>query len=248
MSSHYGQFCPVAKAMELLDERWTLLVVRELMMGSRHFNALRRGLPRMSPALLSKRLQTLVRAGVVERWEDGNRVSYRLSPAGRELEPIVQALGRWGIRWVPELGDEDLDPHLLLWDMHRNVDMEAVPDGRTVIAFVFPDVPPSARRWWLVISGDGVDVCDADPGHPVRVTLETDLRTLTRIWRGDLPWAAAVRSGDLVLHGEEQARRAVPRWFTLSTLAGTPRPTGHPEPPPEDEGVVAVPVAAAGRA
>ena len=108
MSSHYGQFCPVAKAMELLDERWTLLVVRELMMGSRHFNALRRGVPRMSPALLSKRLQTLVRAGVVERWEDGNRVTYQLTEAGKELEPIVEALGRWGTRWIPELGDEDL--------------------------------------------------------------------------------------------------------------------------------------------
>jgi DNA-binding HxlR family transcriptional regulator len=247
MGSHYGQFCPVAKAMELLDERWTLLVVRELMMGSRHFNALRRGVPRMSPALLSKRLQTLVRAGVVERWEDGNRVTYRLSPAGRELEPIVEALGRWGIRWVPELGDEDLDPHLLLWDMHRNVDMEAVPDGRTVIACVFPDVPPSARHWWLVITGDGVDVCDEDPGHPVRVTMEATLRTLTRIWRGDLSWEAALRSEALVLHGEPQARRALPRWFTLSTMAGTPRPVDDPELRPEGEGVEAVPVGAGGR-
>ncbi|WP_324277268.1 helix-turn-helix domain-containing protein [Blastococcus brunescens] len=141
MPSQYGQFCPVAKAMELLDERWTLLVVRELMLGSRHFNALRRGVPRMSPALLSKRLQTLVRAGVVERWEDGNRISYQLTEAGRELEPIVEALGRWGVRWIPELGDADLDPHLLLWDMHRNVDLEAVPDGRTAIAFVFPASP-----------------------------------------------------------------------------------------------------------
>ena len=99
MPGGYGQFCPVAKAMELLDERWTMLVVRELMMGSRHFNVLRRGVPRMSPTLLSKRLQTLVRAGVVERWVDGSKVSYRLSEAGRELEPIVQALGAWGVRW-----------------------------------------------------------------------------------------------------------------------------------------------------
>ena len=100
MPTSYGQFCPVAKAMELLDERWTLLVIRELMMGSRHFNALRRGVPRMSPALLSKRLRTLVRAGVVERWEDGNRVTYQLTQSGKELEPIVEALGRWGIRWI----------------------------------------------------------------------------------------------------------------------------------------------------
>ncbi len=142
MPSHYGQFCPVAKAMELLDERWTLLIIRELMMGSQHFNALRRGVPRMSPALLSKRLQTLVRAGVVERWEDGNRVTYRLTESGKELEPIVVALGQWGIRWISELGDEDLDPHLLLWDIRRGIDTEAVPDGRTVIGFVFPDDAP----------------------------------------------------------------------------------------------------------
>ena len=224
MPSHYGQFCPVAKAMELLDERWTLLVVRELMMGSQHFNALRRGVPRMSPALLSKRLQMLVRAGVVERWEDGNRVSYRLSESGRELEPIVEALGRWGIRWIGELGDEDLDPHLLLWDVHRNIDTEAVPDGRTVIGFEFTDVDRSARHWWIVVTRDGVDVCDSDPGHPVRVTVESSLRTLTRVWRGDVDWASALRSGDMVLSGEEQARRALPRWLKLSTLAPTPRP------------------------
>jgi hypothetical protein len=132
--------------------------------------------------------------------------------------------------------------------MHRNVDMEAVPDGRTAIAFVFADVPPSAGRWWLVISGDGVDVCDADPGHPVRVTVEADLRTLIRIWRGDLSWAAALRSGELLLHGEEQARRALPRWFTLSTLAATPRPAA-PDPRAEGEGgrPVAVAVAGTGR-
>jgi DNA-binding HxlR family transcriptional regulator len=224
MPSHYGQFCPVAKAMELLDERWTLLIVRELMLGSQHFNALRRGVPKMSPALLSKRLQTLVRAGVVERWEDGNRVTYRLTESGKELEPIVEALGRWGIRWISELGDEDLDPHLLLWDMRRGIDTEAVPDGRTVIGFVFPEMPSSCRRWWIVITGDGVDACDFDPGHPVRVTVETSLRTMTRIWRGDLPWAAALRSGDLVLSGEPQACRALPRWFKLSSLAPTPRP------------------------
>lgn len=224
MATSYGQFCPVAKAMELLDERWTLLVIRELMMGSRHFNALRRGVPRMSPALLSKRLHTLVRADVVERRQDGNRISYHLTPAGKELEPIVEALGRWGIRWIGELGDEDLDPHLLLWDIHRNIDMEAVPDGRTVLSFRFTDVTPPARDWWLVITADGVDVCDFDPGYDVRVTLETTLRALTLVWRGDLSWAEALRSGDMVVHGEPMARRALPRWLKLSSLAPTPRP------------------------
>jgi DNA-binding HxlR family transcriptional regulator len=97
----YGQFCPVAKAMELLDERWTMLVIRELLEGSRTFNALRRGVPRISPALLSARLQRLRRAGVIERYQDGNRVSYALTPAGRELHPVIEAIGRWGIRWIP---------------------------------------------------------------------------------------------------------------------------------------------------
>ncbi len=224
MPASYGQFCPVAKAMELLDERWTLLVIRELMMGSRHFNDLRRGLPRMSPALLSKRLHTLVRAGVVERSEQGNRVDYQLSPAGRELEPIVEALGAWGIRWVPEIGDEDLDPHLLMWDIHRNIATDALPAGRTVLRFAFHDVPASNQDWWIVVTPAGIDVCDADPGFDVRVALETDLRTLTLVWRGDLSWAAALRSGDLELIGSSLERRALPSWLKLSPLALTPRP------------------------
>ena len=140
----YGQFCPVAKAMELLDERWTMLVIRELLCGSRHFNALRRGVPRMSPSLLSARLRTLTRAGLVERYEDGRQVTYVLTPAGEELRPIVEALGQWGLRWVPELGDEDYDPHLLMWDVHRNIDLSAVPPGRTVLRFTFPDVARSS--------------------------------------------------------------------------------------------------------
>src|SRR5215831_4307537 len=127
MGASYHQFCPVAKAMELLDERWTLLVIRELVSGSRRFNDLRRGLPRMSPTLLSKRLQQLVRAGILVRRTGGGDVEYVLTDAGRELQPVVEALGVWGIRWIGHLGDEDLDPKLLLWDMHRNIDYAAVP-------------------------------------------------------------------------------------------------------------------------
>jgi len=166
----YGQFCPVAKAMELLDERWTMLVVRELVTGSEHFNELRRGLPRMSPTLLSKRLQQLTRAGVVERTDDGR---YVLTAAGEELRRVVEALGGWGVRWIGELGDAD--PQLLLWDMHRNVDHTAVPKGQTVVRFHFPDAAPRARDWWLLIKPDDVDVCDDDPGLPVTVTITADL-------------------------------------------------------------------------
>lgn len=220
----YGQFCPVAKAMELLDERWTLLIVRERLSGSRHFNELRRGVPRMSPSLLSQRLRTLARGGVVERRQDGNRVVYELTPAGEELRPVVEALGNWGIRWIGELGDADLDPHLLLWDMHRNLDLEAMPGGLTVLQFVFNDVARPADRWWLVVSGGDVDVCDDDPGHPVTVTMTSALATMTRIWLGDVHWDDAIRDGAIVVHGPAHVRRALPGWLKLSVFAAVPRP------------------------
>lgn len=220
----YGQFCPVAKAMELLDERWTMLVMRELLSGSRHFNELRRGVPRMSPSLLSKRLTTLMRAGLVERFETGNRVSYVPTAAGRELQPIVDALGAWGTRWVPQLGDEDYDPHLLMWDIHRNLDHDAMPDTRTVLRFVFPELPKDMREWWIIATAGRADLCDFDPGHEVHATIEADLRTLVQVWRGDLSWSSAVAAGDLVVHGAPSVRRAVPGWFRLSAFAAVPRP------------------------
>ncbi|WP_367325639.1 winged helix-turn-helix transcriptional regulator [Streptomyces sp. HUAS ZL42] len=224
MGATYGQFCPVAKAMELLDERWTLLIVREMVAGSSRFNELRRGVPRMSPTLLSKRLHQLVRAGIAEKRTEGRDVQYVLTPAGEELRPVVEALGAWGTRWIGELGDEDLDPKLLLWDMHRRIDHESVPEGRTVVRFDFPDVHPRARHWWLVITPDDADVCDDDPGHAVAVTFTATLRSLIRVWRGDLGWSEAVRAGSVRVDGPEALRRAAPGWFMLSTFALVPRP------------------------
>jgi DNA-binding HxlR family transcriptional regulator len=223
MGSGYHQFCPVAKAMELLDERWTMLVVRELASGSERFNELRRGLPRMSPTLLSKRLHLLVRAGLVERLSEDNDVRYVLSPAGRELRPIIEALGVWGVRWIGELGDADLDPKLLMWDMRRNVEHRAVPAGRTVVEFRFPDAPARARSWWLVLTGDEADVCDTDPGHPVAVTVTAALRTMIEVWRGDASWDVALRAGDITLHGPKALCRALPSWFTRSVFADVAR-------------------------
>ncbi|WBC04455.1 helix-turn-helix domain-containing protein [Micromonospora sp. WMMA1976] len=224
MGASYHQFCPVAKAMELLDERWTLLVVRELVSGSERFNELRRGLPRMSPTLLSRRLHQLVRAGVVERRVDGVDVRYVPTAAGRELRPVLEALGAWGVRWIGELGDADLDPKLLLWDMHRHVDHDAVPPGRTVVRFRFRDVPTAQRDWWMVIAGGEADVCDIDPGHAVTVTVTADLRALVQVWMGDLEWAVALRGGAVEVTGPEALRRAAPGWFTLSPFAAVPRP------------------------
>lgn len=161
---------------------------------------------------------------MIERREDGNRVTYELTPAGEELRPVVEALGSWGIRWIGELGDEDLDPHLLLWDMHRNLDVDAMPDGRTVLHFVFADVEQPADRWWLVVTDDEVDVCDVDPGHPVTVTVSSDLRTMTRVWRGDVGWDASVRAGTIDVAGAPHVRRAVGGWLQLSAFAAVPRP------------------------
>ena len=232
MGASYYQFCPVSKAMELLDERWTLLVLRELLTGSEHFNDLRRGLPRMSPSLLSKRLGQLVRAGIVDKRDDDGKVRYLLTPAGQELRPIVEALGAWGTRWIGELGEEDLDPQLLLWDMHRNIDHAATPSGRTVVQFRFPDLPAKVRDWWLVIMpGEEADVCDTDPGYPVTVTLTATLRHMTQIWRGDLSWPESLRTGVLVVHGQAELRRAVPGWFTLSPFASVPRPAAERQAP-----------------
>ncbi|GAA0442933.1 HxlR family transcriptional regulator [Acrocarpospora corrugata] len=219
--TEYGQFCPVAKAAELLDQRWMLLVVRELMAGSQHFNEIRRGVPKMSPTLLSRRLRDLVKAGAAERTEDKR---YVLTAAGKELGPIVDALGAWGTRWVPELGDPDLDPHLLMWDMRRSVDLTALPPGRTVIHVVFPEAEPAVRRWWLVMTRDGTDVCDFDPGYEVVVTLETSLREMSRIWRGDVGWEQSQRTGTLRIRGLASACRDLSRWLQLSRYAPTPRP------------------------
>jgi DNA-binding HxlR family transcriptional regulator len=220
--SEYGQFCPVAKAAELLDQRWTLLVLRELMSGSERFNDIRRGVPKMSPTLLSRRLRELSRAGVVVRGDDGH---YRLTEAGQELRPTVEALGQWGIRWISELGDADLDPHLLVWDMHRRIALSQLPTGRTVLHLEFPDVTPaSARNWWLLMTRDGVDVCDVDPGFETTVSVRCPLVTLVRVWRGDLSWTSAQLSGDLTVSGAARARQALPGWFQLSVFAPTARP------------------------
>jgi DNA-binding HxlR family transcriptional regulator len=222
--STYGQFCPVAKAMELLDERWTLLVVRELLLGSKHFNDLRRGVPKMSPALLSKRLKSLSRAGVVERSDIDGRTSYSLTPCGQELAGVVDALGEWGVRWIRELGEDDLDPHLLMWDIRRAISVDAWPRARTVVAFRLTGVAPKAARWWLMVSEGVADVCDFDPGYEVAATVETSLLTLIKLWRGDLSWSRALLNGTVAIDGATAARRAVPGWLGQSRMAAVLRP------------------------
>ena len=196
-----------------------MLVIRELLLGSRHFNDIRRGVPKMSPSLLSKRLRDLTRAGIVERRGEGREVVYGLTAAGMELAPVVDKLGAWGMRWIGKVGEEDLDPKLLMWDLHRHVDPALVPPGRTVVSFRFNDVPAKIRDWWLVMTAEEVDVCDFDPGYDVAVSVTGSLRRMVEIWRGDLGWPAAIRSGIIQLDGPERFRRAVPKWFPASQFA-----------------------------
>ena len=220
----YSQFCPVAKAMELLDERWTVLVIRELLAGSTHFNDLRRGVPKMSPTLLSKRLQTLIRAGVVERTEVDGRTVYTMTECGRELNGVIEALGTWSVRWMTDLVERDLDPSVLMWDIRRTIDLGEWPRTRTVIAFRLTDMAPKAARWWLVAAEGEAQVCDFDPGYDNAATVSASAHTLSRIWRGDLSWERAALGGLVTIDGHPDARRSVPRWIGQSTLSAIPRP------------------------
>ena len=224
--SGYGQFCPVAKAAEVLAERWTPLVVRELLAGSHRFSDLQRGVPLMSRALLSKRLKELERAGVVEKRDVPGRQhqEYFLTPAGRELRPLIEGLGAWGQRWILfDLEDEDLDPSLLFWDIRRSIEAERLPDHRVVVRFDLRDVRGSRKRWWLVADADETDVCMTDPGFEVQLRVETTLRDLTRYWIGHLDWRGLLAAGT-ELDGASWAARDLPHWIGQGSFAAVPRP------------------------
>jgi DNA-binding HxlR family transcriptional regulator len=216
----YGQFCPIAKASEVLGERWTNLVIRELIAGSETFNDLRRGLPLISPSLLSARLKSLERAGVVERTESGKKISYILTEAGEELKPIIMQLGVWGHRWArSDLSQEDLDPSLLMWDIHRNLDTTYFTGERHVLLFEFGDYVSKYRCWWLIIKDGDVDVCMKDPGHDIDLHVLTDLKTLTRVWMGDIGLALAQRKGLLEVSGSPDLKRNISGWLGTSYYA-----------------------------
>ena len=221
----YGQFCPVAKASEIVGERWTPLVLRELFCGSRHFNELRRGVPLMSPSLLSQRLRSLERAGIIARASEGGRTSYTLTEAGSELWPVIESLGAWGQRWArSQLEAGDLDAGLLMWDIRRHVDVRHLPDRRVVVAFEFADVEGEAASYWLLGEDGDVELCMKDPGYDVDLHVLSDLRTLTHVWMGDLSVGDVVDDGRLYLSGDRELRHSFRRWFTLSPLAQVERP------------------------
>lgn len=226
----YGQFCPLALASEFIGERWTVLVLRELILGSTHFNDIHRGVPRMSPTLLSRRLKTLQGVGLVTRHSSGGRAEYRLTEAGTALAPTIENLAVWSKRWLPAtLSADRADPDLVIRDMHRRMNLQRLPDGRTVIQFDFTDQPEARRQRWIVCQiGDGtgeVDICLTDPGFEVDLYVATASRTVTLGWYGDEPIARALRQGRIDLHGPRHLRDAFPSWLQFNMLAGVDRKT-----------------------
>ena len=217
----YGQFCPVAKATEVLGEKWTPLIIRELLSDDQSFNNLRKGVPLMSPSLLSSRLKSLEAAGIVNRHKTDHGVMYSLTEAGEELRPIVEALGVWGQRWArSDMSRDDLDPSLLMWDMHRNIDTSYFGTDRRVLRFEYVDYPSKMRLWWLVVTGDNVDICLKDPGYDVDLFVQTRLKTMTQIWVGDLSVSKAKRDKLIRVSGNTELNRSMAAWIGCSTLAG----------------------------
>jgi DNA-binding HxlR family transcriptional regulator len=223
MKTVYGQFCPVAVASEVFAERWTPVILRELVLGSRRFNEIQRGVPRISRALLVKRLRQLAAHGVITSVGG----EYRLTAAGQELGEVVVQLGKWGQRWTTPVQRDTLDARLLTWDMRRRIAVERVPEKRVVVRFDFRGVPAThkaPRTYWLVIERPDVDLCILEPGFEVDLFVNADLAAFSRVWLGEIPIRQAIREGALNLNGDRQLARDFPSWLLLSTLAAVPRP------------------------
>lgn len=220
-TASYGQFCPVSMAAEILCSRWTIVLLRELLCGSTRFNDLRRGLPRMSPTLLSKRLKELEMAGVVRTQPNAAGFSeYHLTEAGEELRPIVLGIGSWGHRWVESrLSLRNLDPTLLMWDMRRNLSPDPLPPRRCTIQFLYPELAPPQRNYWLVIESGTVDLCNFDPGFEVDLLVTSSLKTMTAVWMGMARLGSEVEAGRIRLDGDPAVSRAIHQALKLSPFA-----------------------------
>lgn len=222
----YGQFCPVSRAAEILAERWTPLVIRELLAGSVRFNDLQRGVPRMSSSLLSRRLRELEDAGIVERRKEGGARGhvYGLTQAGWDLRPIIDGMGHWAQRWVRSdlVAKENLDPDILMWDIRRGISTDGMPGGRRIVVqFRFSGVPVARRHYWIVFDKGEADLCIRDPGFDVDLLVISHVRTLTEIWLGHVTIRAALRGQRLQLEGARKDVEAFTSWFALSCYAST---------------------------
>jgi DNA-binding HxlR family transcriptional regulator len=222
MSIRYCQFCPVSKAAEVLGERWTILVIRELLLGTTRFSDFQRALAQISPTLLTKRLNQLQDCGLVIRKHlpEQKRTEYHLTAAGRELQPVIIGLGKWGMKWARgQMNDDELDVQMLMVDYTRRLDLTQLPGGRNVIQFVFSGLP-KFEYWWVVIEETGErELCVTNPGKAVDVQLRSDLRTMVEIWAGDTEIRAAIKDRRLQLSGNPLLIRTVPLWLRTGLLA-----------------------------
>lgn len=224
MDEGYGQFCTVARGAEVLCERWTPLVIRELLCGSRRFNDLRRGVPRMSTSLLALRLKQLEEFGVVRRSAVGKVWEYSLTEAGEELRPIVMSLGHWGARWIgTRLREDQLDAGLLMWDIRRSVRLEAFPKAPVVVHFHFRDARSGETRWWLVVENGIADLCRDDPGRELTLVVEATVRGLTDVWSGDRSHEDVAQAGELQVAGAASDAGRLWSWLGSSAFADTRR-------------------------
>jgi DNA-binding HxlR family transcriptional regulator len=217
----YGQYCPTARAAEILGDRWTLLIVRDLLCGVGHFNALERGLPGIPKALLAERLRRLQKVGVVERTGDpsSRKTEYALTPAGWELYPVIESLTRWGAKWAfgdPEPGE--LNPLLLMWWMRDRVNLQKLPHQRVVVEFKFQEIPTEC--YWLVLKPADVSLCIQHPGFDIDVLVRAELSALYEVWLGRITFAQALQADRLELDAIPALLRAFPQWFNLSPAAG----------------------------
>ncbi|WP_278262267.1 helix-turn-helix domain-containing protein [Nocardia sp. AG03] len=220
----YGQYCPISRALDVLGERWSLLILRDLFVGTTRFNDLARGLPGLSRSLLAKRLRQFERAGLLEKIG----TEHLLTEAGSALEPILFGLGEWGARWTFGAPREDeLDATLLVWWMHQRLDTTALPGRRQVLQIRFTD---DVRRFWIVIEAGIPSVCETDPGYPVDVTVVADVAGLYEVWLGRMPLAHAQRTGRVQFHGPPALTRRMPMVLQLSPVADYVREAALPEP------------------
>ncbi len=218
----YGQFCPISRAAEIFAERWTPLIMRELLFGCETFSDLKKGIPQISPTTLSKRLNELADAGLlVKRDRGGKGTSYQLTESGKALETVVVELGNWGHRYITDdLRDDELDPMLLMWDIRRNLDTSIINQfgTPTVIQFVFSGERPNKKYWWLVVDHRDVDLCRRDPGRDSDLVVSTHVRTLTHIWLGKLSYSQALQSKHLSCEGRREMTARMADWMLGSAF------------------------------
>lgn len=213
----YGQFYPVAMAAEVLGSRWTLVVLGEMLSGSTRFNQIRNGVPRMSTALLAKRLRELVACGVLRHEGD----EYILTASGRDLAPIIRGLGHWALRWVDaDCTLANLDARLLMWNMRSNLRPDPMPARRVTVEFHYPELPESKGRYWLIIApGTAVDLRMLDPGYDVDLLVTADLRAMTSAWMGMSEFETELRGRRIVLDGDPALSSRFTRWIGRGRLA-----------------------------